>query len=71
MLAPTSFVADAHAAGLLVHPWTFRPENAFLPAELRRGAEPGAHGDLAAEIAAFVAAGIDGYFTDSPALAQR
>jgi glycerophosphoryl diester phosphodiesterase len=22
---PTSLVADAHAAGLLVHPWTFRP----------------------------------------------
>src|SRR4029078_5379944 len=29
---PTSLVADAHAAGLRVHPWTFRPEAEFLPA---------------------------------------
>ena len=34
-LPPTSFVADAHAAGLLVHPYTFRAENMFLPCELR------------------------------------
>ena len=36
-LAPTSFVRDAHAAGLLVHPYTFRRENQFLPLELRVG----------------------------------
>ena len=35
---PTTLVADAHDAGLAVHPWTFRSENYFLPAELRRGA---------------------------------
>ncbi len=29
--APTSLVADAHAVGLLVHPYTFRNENVFLP----------------------------------------
>jgi glycerophosphoryl diester phosphodiesterase len=67
-LAPTRFVADAHAAGLLVHPWTFRPENAFLPTDLRRGDNPGAHGDMAAEIALFTKLGVDGFFTDAPAL---
>ena len=43
-LPPTRFVADAHAAGLLVHPYTFRRENSFLPAELRRGEDPAAPG---------------------------
>ena len=33
-LPPTSFVDDAHDAGLLVHPYTFRNENTFLPLEL-------------------------------------
>src|SRR5436305_1675960 len=30
LLPPTSLVADAHRAGLVVHPWTFRSEAAFL-----------------------------------------
>ena len=68
-LAPTALVADAHAAGLLVHPWTFRPENGFLPAELRRGDDPSAYGDGAAELAMFLAAGVDGVFADLPAMA--
>jgi glycerophosphoryl diester phosphodiesterase len=33
----TALVADAHAAGLAVHAFTFRDENAFLPTDLRRG----------------------------------
>lgn len=66
---PTTLVRDAHAAGLAVHVWTFRAENAFLPAALRRGADPAAFGDLAAEIASHVAAGIDGLFCDQPDLA--
>lgn len=66
---PTRLVADAHAAGLAVHPWTFRAENLFLPAELRRGDGRGAHGDVVAEMRAFVAAGVDGLFADFPALA--
>lgn len=66
-LAPTSLVADAHAAGLQVFPWTFRSENLFLPAELRRGADPVAHGDAAAEYRQFIALGIDGLFSDFPA----
>ncbi|QLC24984.1 glycerophosphodiester phosphodiesterase [Parasphingopyxis algicola] len=60
----TSLVADAHAAGLAVIPYTFRPENYFLPEALRRGADPRARGDSRSEIAAYIALGIDGLFTD-------
>jgi glycerophosphoryl diester phosphodiesterase len=63
---PTSLVADAHAAGLGVHPWTFRAENFFLPAALRKGGNPAAHGELAAEIKQYLALGVDGFFTDYP-----
>lgn len=61
-------VADAHAVGLKVHPWTFRAENFFLPMSLRTGSNPADHGDMAAEIARFLAAGVDGLFTDHPYL---
>lgn len=67
---PTRLVADAHAAGLMVHPWTFRPENAFLPLGLRRGISPAARGDAAGEIRAFLATGIDGLFSDDVAAAR-
>src|SRR5690606_11457990 len=63
---PTSLVADAHAAGLVVHPWTFRAENAFLPADFRSAGPDGATGDLAGELTAYLEAGVDGYFTDHP-----
>ena len=63
---PTTLVADAHAAGLRVHPWTYRAENAFLPAQFRRGDDPAAHGDIAGEIRAALRLGIDGFFTDYP-----
>ena len=67
--APTDLVRHAHEAGLAVHAWTFRAENAFLPPPLRRGADAAAHGDLAAEIQMAAAAGIDGLFSDFPDLA--
>lgn len=67
---PTALVANAHAAGLKVHPWTFRAENYFLPTDLRHGPDPRSRGDLAAEIRAFVAAGIDGLFSDNAAEAR-
>ena len=62
---PTSLVADAHAAGLDVHIWTFRRENYFLPLGQRGGLNPAGHGDLVAEIKAFLATGIDGFFSDN------
>jgi glycerophosphoryl diester phosphodiesterase len=71
-LAPaTSVVADAHAAGLAVHPWTVRAENAFLPPKLRIGTDPAAHGDVDAVYKGLFAAGVDGLFSDFPALAAK
>lgn len=67
--APTALVRQAHAAGLAVHVWTLRPENAFLPASLKaHPVENGAtRGDVAADFTAFLRTGIDGIFTDDPA----
>jgi glycerophosphoryl diester phosphodiesterase len=67
----TSLVADAHAAGLAVHPWTVRAENAFLPPRLRKGTAPGDHGDVEAVYKALFAAGVDGLFSDFPGLAVK
>jgi glycerophosphoryl diester phosphodiesterase len=64
-------IDDAHAAGLAVHVWTFRAENEFLPSELQIGAAAAGHGNLAAEIERYLARGIDGFFTDFPALGVR
>jgi glycerophosphoryl diester phosphodiesterase len=63
---PTTLVRDAHAAGLKVHPWTFRRENYFLPLGDKGGINPAGHGDLAAEIDAYLKTGIDGLFSDNP-----
>ena len=73
LAAPTALVADAHAAGLKVHIWTLRPENAFLPPALRCGDNQNARCEqgLIAEIRAFVAAGVDAIFIDDPALGRR
>jgi glycerophosphoryl diester phosphodiesterase len=67
---PTMLVRDANAAGLAVHPWTFRRENYFLPTGQKAGTDPTRPGDLAAEIRAFVAAGVDGVFSDNSAEAR-
>jgi glycerophosphoryl diester phosphodiesterase len=68
---PTPLVAMAHAAGLAVHPWTVRAENQFLPPKLRNGERPGDHGDAEAVLKALFAAGVDGAFSDFPALAVK
>lgn len=60
----TGLVAAAHAVGLLVHIWTMRDENNFLPTDLRLGPDVAAHGDARAEYLAFFAAGVDGVFSD-------
>ncbi|GAB4061218.1 glycerophosphodiester phosphodiesterase [Catellatospora paridis] len=68
LAAPTSLVADAHREGLKVHPYTFRAENQFLPVNLRNGAVPTEYGRILDELAAYLAAGVDGFFTDNPDL---
>jgi len=56
--SPTSLVEDAHRAGLLVHPWTFRSDGNFLAAEYV--------GDPEREYDQFFSLGVDGLFSDFP-----
>jgi len=58
LVAPTTLIADAHAAGLLVHPYTFRNEGRYL--------SPDYAGDPSAEYRHFFALGVDGVFSDFP-----
>ena len=55
---PTDLVARAHAAGLVVHAYTFRSEAHYLAAAY--------DGDPGAEYRQFFALDIDGVFTDFP-----
>ncbi len=76
LLPPTSLVDDAHAAGLLVHPYTFRNENFFLPEEFRQGNPEGPtylrkQGDAEAEYKVFFLLGVDGLFSDFPGTAVK
>jgi glycerophosphoryl diester phosphodiesterase len=68
---PTALVANAHAHGVLVHPWTFRAENYFLPTNFHTGLAPSAFGNLEGELLAYLNAGIDGFFTDQADLGAR
>lgn len=68
-LVGTSVLADAHAAGLRVGPYTFRAENQFLPADLRRGTGANDFGDAFAEYALYFGMGVDAVVTDFPDLA--
>ncbi len=56
LLPPTAVVANAHAQGLLVHPYTFRNEQRRLASDYK--------GVPAAEYLAFYEHGVDGLFTD-------
>jgi glycerophosphoryl diester phosphodiesterase len=53
---PTTLVADAHRAGLFVHPFTFRNEKRRLALDYR--------GDPQAEYLQFFRLGVDGVFAD-------
>jgi len=55
-----------------VHPWTFRPENAFLAPVFRHGDPQAANrAGLVAQIGAYLDAGIDAFFTDDPASGRQ
>lgn len=54
--APTSLIEDAHAAGLLVHPYTFRNEDYYLAPDYK--------GDPKLEYEQFFRLGVDGLFSD-------
>ena len=71
--APTTLLNDAHQAGLLVHAWTFRPENQFLAADFQDAAGPNARNPQGsiAEMASYLRLGLDGFFTDDPALGRQ
>ena len=55
-LPPTTLIADAHKAGLIVHAYTFRNESRRIPANFNN--------DPKEEYKAFYRLGIDGLFSD-------
>ncbi len=71
--APSALVRNAHAAKLLVHPYTFRPENSFMTAPYKVEGTDSTRADASAvkEIQLYLAAGIDGFFTDDPAVGRQ
>lgn len=72
LAAPTPLVAAAHAAGLAVHVWTLRPEDAFLPPALQcKGDGPRCEAGARAEARAFAEAGVDALFGDDPGLLRE
>jgi glycerophosphoryl diester phosphodiesterase len=58
LLPPTQVVANAHAQGLLVHPYTFRNEQRRLASDFA--------GNPVNEYLAFYEIGVDGLFSDFP-----
>ena len=66
---PTALVANARAAGMDVHAWTLRKENAFLPPILHRPGGDSTRGCIETLFGMLADAGVTGVFTDDPALA--
>lgn len=66
-----SLLADAHSAGLKVGPYTFRAENQFLPADLRRGTGANDFGDAFTEYALYYGMGVDAVVTARGGAAVR
>ncbi len=63
LLSPTSLINDAHGVNLLVHAWTFRNEDFFLPLDFQ--------GNPQGEYELFFGLGIDGVFSDFPDIGLR
>lgn len=63
MLPATSVLKDAHAAGLVVHPFTFRNEAKRLASDFK--------GNPAAEYELFYRLGVDAVFSDFPDTAVK
>ena len=62
MIPPTDVVKNAHAEGLMVHPYTFRSEAKRLASDFK--------GDPKAEYKLFYNLGVDGVFSDFPDTAK-
>ncbi len=60
---PTSLVDDAHTAGLLVYPYTFRSDEEFLASDYE--------GNPELEYEQFIQLGVDGYFSDFPETGKK
>ena len=66
----TDLVPRAKRAGLVVHAWTFRAENEFLPVNFQGAGPATALGDSRGEHVAFIQAGVSGLFTEQPDIAR-
>ena len=64
-LNPTELVANAHAAGLKVHPWTLRMENGFLPPAFNAEGDSADYGQYRLLWSKAIASGADGFFVDN------
>ncbi|MFF3408149.1 glycerophosphodiester phosphodiesterase [Streptomyces sp. NPDC002742] len=65
LTSATTLVADAHHAGLILHPYTMRNENPFLPTGFRKGTAVDAYGDPFGAFKVYFETGIDGVFSDN------
>lgn len=70
--APHPMIKQAHEAGLTVQGYEFRPENQFIAADFRDGQGDNARNvkGSVAEIHHYLRAGLDGFFTDDPAIGR-
>jgi glycerophosphoryl diester phosphodiesterase len=66
ILGEAAFIGAARAAGLEIHGWTFRAENAYLLPDFRIGTAASGSGNLAGEIEAALDKGMVAFFADHP-----
>ncbi len=64
-------VDHAHEAGLLVHGWTLRKENAFMPTALRYLDNPAETGNYESLVWVIGRTRLDGIFTDDPSFTRE